>query len=109
MLADAQQRLGVAAIEGMELAELAGQKIARPLGRHVLVDREAAVGLAGQPGVGRREPRLLARVGVGGQLLCAGKITSAAAWPSAEFIDSMRLAAITGSMAQRLFLVGGGR
>ena len=50
VLADPQQRLGVAAVEGMELAELAGQQVARPFGDHLLVDREAA-------GRCRRRPR----------------------------------------------------
>ena len=73
-LADAQQGLGIAAVEGMELAELAGQKVARPFGRHVLVDLQAAVGVAVDPGRGRGEPGLLAGVGVRGKRLGAGEI-----------------------------------
>ena len=63
-LADAQQRLGVAVVEGMELAQLAGQEVARPFGGHLLVDFQAAVGLAGDPGLGRGDPGALAGVGI---------------------------------------------
>ena len=41
---------------------------------HVLVDRQAAVGFAGHPGLGRRDPRPLARVGVPGEFLGACEI-----------------------------------
>ena len=41
---------------------------------HVLVDRQAAVGFAGHPGLGRRDPRPLARVGVPGECLGAREI-----------------------------------
>ena len=63
MLADSQQRLGVAEVEGMELAELAGQQVARPFGDDLLVDREAPVAVAGEPGIRRLDPGLLARAG----------------------------------------------
>ena len=63
-LADAQQRLGVAAVEGVQLAELAGQQVARPLGGHLLVDRQAPVGLAGHPGRRRLQPGAFAIVGI---------------------------------------------
>jgi hypothetical protein len=61
--ADPQQRLGVALVEGMELAELAGQQVARPFGDHLLVDREASVPVAGKPGLRRLDPGRLAGAG----------------------------------------------
>ena len=73
-LADAQQGLGIAAVEGMELAKLARQQVTRPFGRHVLVDFQAAVGVAVDPGCRRGEPGLLASVGVRGKRLGAGEI-----------------------------------
>ena len=110
MLADAQQRFGIAAIEGMELAELAGQQVARPFGRHVLVDLRGCGRSRRRSRPRSRRSRPLARRWRRRRnCLGAGEIALApAAWPSAEFIDSMRLAAITGSRAQRCFLVGGG-
>ena len=108
MLADAQQRFQIAAIEGMELAELAGQKIARPLGRHVLVDPEAAVGLAGGPRLGRGDPRKLARVGVGAQLLCAGKIALRACVALGRIHRQHEVGRHHRQQGAALFLVGGG-
>ena len=66
--ADPQLCLGVAAVEGMELAELDRQQIARPVGSHLLVDRETLVGVAGHPGRRRGKPGAFAVVGVGAVL-----------------------------------------
>ena len=107
-LADAQQRLGVAAVEGMELAELAGQKIARPFGGHVLVDLQAAVGVAVDPGRGRGEPGLLAGVGVPGKRLGAGEILARSL---AAFVGVHRQHEVGRHHRQQraaCFLVGGG-
>jgi hypothetical protein len=71
-LADPQQRLGVAAVEGMQLAELARQQIARPLGHNPLVDLEALISVASEPGGGGGDPRLLARARV--LLHCPGAL-----------------------------------
>ena len=103
MLADPQQCLGIAAIEGMELAELAGEQVARPFGDDVLVDREARSRVAGEPGVGAWRSRPSRAHGAGGGHLAWRDMVFGAESrrPSGEFIDSTRLAAITGSRAQR--------
>jgi hypothetical protein len=61
VLADAQQRFGVAHVEGMQLPELAGEQIARPLGDHLLVQRQGPVAIAVDPGLRCVDPGLLAR------------------------------------------------
>ncbi len=40
VLADPQQRLGIAEVEGMELPELAGEQVAGPFGDELFMDRE---------------------------------------------------------------------
>ena len=61
-LADLQQGLGVAGIEGVELAELAGQQVARPALDHVFMEGEAARRVAVDPGGSAGEPGALAIV-----------------------------------------------
>ena len=62
-LADAQQRLGVTLVEGVELAELCCEQVARPLRHHLLVELQAAVGVARDPRLGSGKPGQLAGVG----------------------------------------------
>ena len=66
-LGDGQQRLVVAGVEGMQLADLGRHQVARPLPGHRGMQRQRLVDIAVGPGRDRGDPRLLAIVGAAGQ------------------------------------------
>ena len=74
-LTHVQQRLGVAAVEGQQLRQLAGQKVARPVGDDPAELLQAAVGVTGDPELDGAEPREFAKARACRHLLCAGEVS----------------------------------
>ena len=68
-LADPQDAFGIAAIDGVDLADLGRHQVARPFGDDVLMDLLGTLAVAREPGLGGGEPGLLARIGASGELL----------------------------------------